>query len=369
MDNYEQALAGGDFRQRLHSKRQEVNAMLMLDEILEQPRVLAACSALNKGKIQNLTAELRRKEIKNVVIAARGTSDHAAIYAKYCIEILTGKPVSLAAPSVVTLYGGRMDYKDTLVIGVTQSGMAEDVRQVLACANAQGALSVGITNNESSPVANESAYHLYCDAGPEMSVAATKTFTTQMLLLGLLAANWGGDAKLVAALERMPGELQAVLDKSEAIIHSAGRYKFADQCFILARGLLYSVALEAALKIQETTYTSAKAYPISDFYHGPLAMVEKNTPVIVYCGNDAAKNDALDMVKRLRALEADILAVTSNEEISVYANETLLIPDALPMAAPFHHVAAAQLFAYGLAIEKGLNPDAPRSLKKVTITK
>ncbi len=343
--------------------------MHMLDEIMDQPRVLRDCGTLNIDKIRAITQEAIRNNIRNVVIAARGTSDHAAVYAKYCIEILTGKPVSLAAPSVITLYGSRMDYKNALVIGVTQSGMAEDVREVLKCANGQGALTVAITNSENSPIAKEAQYHLYCNAGPEKSVAATKTFMSELFILEVLAASWNGEDSLIRSLRNMPDALERQLEKADEVIRAAGRYKFAEKCIILARGLLYPVALEAALKIQETTYMGAKAYAISDFWHGPLAMIEKNTPVILYASSDAAKKDALDIARQLRKMDADILMVTDSTDLAEYANETVFVPSAEPLVEPFHHVAVAQLFAYGLATQKGLSPDEPRSLKKITVTK
>lgn len=343
--------------------------MYMYDEIFEQPRVLRECAALNIDIIKAVICELKTRQINNVVIAARGTSDNAATYAKYCIEILTGKPVSLAAPSVITLYKSVMDYKNSLVIGISQSGMAEDVREVLECANQQGACTVCITNAKGSPLDIEAKYPLYCNAGPERSVAATKTFLSEMFIVEAIAALWEENEDIISSLLCVPDALERQLERSEEAIEAAGRYKFADKCLILARGLLYPVALEAALKLQETSYISAKAYAISDFLHGPLAIIEKNTPVILFCGNDAAKQNATAMARKLKDMGADILSFTDSNYQGLGADQTIYVPSADSFAEPFHYALAAQLFAYGMAVHKEINPDMPRNLTKVTVTK
>jgi len=343
--------------------------MFMKMEILEQPKVLVDCREYNREIIIELAKKLRKSDFQNVIIAARGTSDHAAIYAKYCIEILTGIPVSLAAPSVVSIYKRNMDYSKSLVIGISQSGEAQDVNDILTHAREQNACTIAITNFENSPLAKTAEHHLFLNAGVEKSVAATKTFLTQLFLIIELVAYWVEDAELLEALQRLPEVLNKQINESGEIEKATERYKFIDKCVVLARGVLYPIALEAALKIMETSNFFARAFAISDFYHGPLALIEKNLPVLILSSNDATKKDAIDVANRLQQMEADILVSTSSDEITGYANEIIRIPKVHPLIEPLHHVVSMQLFAYYLALQKGLNPDVPRNLKKVTITR
>lgn len=341
----------------------------MYDEILEQPSIINECRDANADLIERVAANIKNKKPGCVIIAARGTSDHAAIYAKYCFEIMTGIPVSLAAPSVVTLYSGKIDYRDTVVVGITQSGMAEDVRLLIKEAREQGALTIACTNVLSSPVANEAEFHLYCNAGKEKSVAATKTFMAQLYLMAQLVAHLAGDDKLIHSLNGLSGGVQAILLGAEDIIAKMKDYALMDRCFILGRGFVYPIVREAALKMQETTYTLSYAYAISDFWHGPLAMVTQGTPVFLYGSGGAVLQDETAMMKKLKEIGADIMAITENKTIAGMANRYVMIPEAEPAVLPFYHLVVAQLFAYGLTQAKGLDPDNPRYLNKVTITK
>lgn len=346
--------------------------MYMYEEIMEQPDVLSRCLDTNIDVVKQAVEEIKGTDINNIVIAARGTSDHAAIYAKYCFEIKTGLPVSLAAPSVITLYKGKMDYKKSLVIGISQSGMAEDVRCVLETAKAQQALTIACTNSKGSPVASQARYHLFTNAGEEKSVAATKTFLSQMYVLSLFAAVWSDEASMQYGLISLPDILKKQLltkENIEVVFEEAKRYSALGTCFVLARGLLYPVALEAALKIQETSYIHAHGYPISDFWHGPLAMVSQGTQVILYGNDDEALSDEIRIAEKLRELGAQILVITDTERLRTYADRSITIPKVSYTESAFVHAVIAQLFAYGIAVSKGLSPDKPRSLKKVTITK
>jgi glucosamine--fructose-6-phosphate aminotransferase (isomerizing) len=343
--------------------------MHMYDEILEQPKILKECREVNVESIERVVKSIKKKKPDCIIIAARGTSDHAAIYARYCFEIMTGIPVSLAAPSVVTLYNGKMDYRDTAVIGITQSGMAEDVRLLIREARSQGALTIACTNVLSSPVAQEAEFSLYCNAGKERSVAATKTFMAQLYLMAQLVAHLAGDKKLIGALDGLSDNVQALLKKADEIAGEMRNYAAMDRCFILGRGFVYPIVREAALKMQETTYTLSYAYAISDFWHGPLAMVTKGTPVFLYSSGGAVLQDEIAMMEKLREIGADIMAIAADKSIADMAGRSVIIPEAQPAVLPFYHLVVAQLFAYGLTQAKGLDPDNPRYLNKVTITK
>ncbi|PWM44010.1 MAG: glutamine--fructose-6-phosphate aminotransferase [Clostridiales bacterium] len=345
---------------------------LMQKEIFEQPEALKNCLSYNKETFEKLVADIKKAGITNVVIAARGTSDHAGIYGKYLIESYVGVPVGLSAPSAVTLYGGNIRYNNMLVIGISQSGKAADVLAVMDQAKKNGALTCTITNTEDSPLAECADYHLFCNAGLESSVAATKTFGTQLYIMAHLALMWAGRDDMVKMLEEVPAKMQQVIEDNDKVKALATRARFMTDCFILSRGITYPMALEAALKVQETNYVRAKAYPISDFHHGPFAMVDDGTPVFVYAGSgEQTQKDSLEMIEKLHNVGADVLVVSANDKLLEAGDVSFKIPnsgdnDFMDM---FSFAVFGQLFACNLAAVKGRNPDAPRGLKKVTITK
>ncbi|MBC7961271.1 MAG: SIS domain-containing protein [Vallitaleaceae bacterium] len=342
----------------------------MWEEILEQPKVLSRCLEINLDSIRNIVKEINKSDINSVVIAARGTSDHAAVYGKYIIELMTGLPVSLAAPSVFTVYQKKLKLKGCLVIGVSQSGKAADVLEVIRGAKEDGAITVSITNFEDSPLALEADFHLNCACEIEKSVAATKTFTAQMFLLANLVAIWTENEDLKRELELLPFKIEETFEISEQIIADVKRYRFMSECFVLARGINYAVALEASLKIQETTYVRARAYATSDFHHGPFAMIDKDMPVLVFAPNGVSLRDVTEMIHKLKQQGADITVISNNEEVLKLGDCHFKIPQSdNDMITPFLNVVVAQMFACQLALLKGLNPDSPRGLNKVTITR
>lgn len=343
---------------------------LMWQEIMEQPKVLENCLVENKNTIDAIVARLKQSEIRNVIIVARGTSDHAAVYGKYIIEIKKGIPVMLAAPSVFTMYNKMLKMENSLVIGVSQSGKAADVLEVISSAKKQGAPTISITNHQDSPLAKEADFHLYCAAGLEKSVAATKTFTSQIYLLAQLVAAWADDGEFKKQLSEVPSILTETFKLEEQISEIAERYRFMNECFVLARGINYSVALETALKIQETTYVRAKGFATSDFHHGPFAMIDDHMPCIVFAPKGESLKDIKEMILKLKNAGADILTVSNDNEIMSMGSCSIKIPDITnDFITPFINVAVGQMFACNLSLTRGLNPDAPRGLNKVTITR
>jgi glucosamine--fructose-6-phosphate aminotransferase (isomerizing) len=342
----------------------------MWNEIQEQPEVLGRCLGSNKAVIQKLVEEIKSRNIESIYIAARGTSDHAGIYGKYVIESVVGIPVGLAAPSVQTIYYKSINFRNCLVMAISQSGKAADALEVLKDANKQGALTVSITNFTDSPLAEEAKYHLFCDAGLEKSVAATKTFTTEMILLAQLAAEWSNNNDLKKELSELPGKLTRVFEISDTIKEKAERYRFINECFVLSRGINYPIALESALKIQETTYTRAKAFATSDFQHGPIAMIDRNIPVVMYIPGGPCYDDVLSMAKRLKESDIELIVVSDRQEALDLGTTAFKIPEiGNDIISPFYNVIVAQMFAMRLALAKGLDPDSPRGLKKITVTK
>ncbi|MEG0771497.1 MAG: SIS domain-containing protein [Clostridia bacterium] len=343
----------------------------MLKEILEQPSVLGNVEKANESTLKALVSELNERKVTHATFAARGTSDHASIYGQYVLGKFKGVVSSLALPSCITLYDGKLSLENDLVFGVSQSGKAADALAVIEQGNAAGAVTVAITNDETSPLAKQAKYHLFCNAGLEESVAATKTFTSQMFLLGLVAAYWSNNSEFLAALREVPQFAQQMLDTcQDDIISKVPKFRFMKEGFVLSRGYSYAVALEAALKIQETCYIKMKGYAISDFYHGPLAQLDKDVPVIIFANNGKIANDVKEIVAKVTEIGIDPLIVTNDIALSEKKENTVLIPDTgCEATEAFLYAIFAQRFAECLSTSKNLCPDTPRLLKKVTITK
>src|SRR5437867_6086374 len=252
----------------------------MLQEIAEQPTALAQTIQEEREKIVRLGRFLKQRDIDLIVIVARGSSDNAALFGRYLLEITTGIPVSLSAPSVHTLYGAKLKLKHALVIGVSQSGEGEDINHVLENAHSSGAYTVGITNEPASSMTKIVDETLLMHGGRERSVAATKTFTGQMMLFYMLAAVLAKDG-LVIKYQTIPALVERALEQKPAIVELVQRYVFMENCVVVGRGLAYANAYEFALKLMETCYVVAERFSSADFLHGPLAMIERHFPVIL----------------------------------------------------------------------------------------
>lgn len=338
----------------------------MLEEIAEQPSVLEKTIVSEKAKLKKLGATLRAKEIDLIVIAARGSSDNAAFFGRYLLEITTGIPVSLSAPSVYTLYNARLNLKRALVIGVSQSGAGADINQVLEAAKKSGAFTLGITNEAESAMVKIADECLLIHAGREKSVAATKTYTGQMLHFYLLASIL---SERKFDYERIPQFTAQTLDLKSEIEELVQRYVFMENCVVVGRGLNYGNAYELALKLMETCYVVAERFSSADFFHGPLAIIERRFPAVMFAPKGVTQQSNLDLLARLKELHADSLAITNDPKIARMSSRSLLLPEAIDeFLSPIPFIVPAQLFAALLAEAKGLNPDAPRSLTKVTKT-
>ena len=344
---------------------------LMLKEILEESKILPTLEEVNASTFSGLCEVLRKRKIKNVTLAARGTSDHAAIYGQYLLSIVCGVTAGLAVPSAISLYGADIDLSDTLVIAISQSGKAADALAVIEAGNRHGAETLAITNYTDSPLAKAAKWHLFCNAGEEKAVAATKTFTAQLALTYLLAAHWAKREDMLSAFPSLAEKLNELAKKAEKEIKSiALPYRYMDNGFVLSRGIGYPIALETMLKIQETCYARIKGYSSADFYHGPIAQIERDTPVILYLLKGSAFNDNMEMANKLRGLGVEPFIVTDSKELHAEAPCSYLIPEAdHELAAPIILAEFAQLFAEALCALKGLDPDTPRNLNKVTVTR
>jgi glutamine---fructose-6-phosphate transaminase (isomerizing) len=342
----------------------------MLDEIRQQPDVIANIVERNGKAAQALAAEMKRRNIDLVVLAARGTSDNAAICGKYMIELVNGLPVSLAAPSIVTIYGAKLRLERALVIGVSQSGKALDVVEYLQQAKEMGALTAAITNEADSELAKAADHLLLCHAGIEKGIAATKTYTATLGALYMLTAAFAESDDLLTKLRRTADLMKETLSCEEHIAELAERYRYMEDCFMIARGVNHATAAEAALKMGETSYTGCKPYSAADFLHGPIAIVDHGFPCFLVAPDGKSLPMLSDLADKLRAKEAELIVISGNKNMLSKATRAIPIPvEVDELFSPLVYVIAAQFFAYHLAVTKGYDPDHPRGLSKVTLTR
>ncbi|MDR5693847.1 MAG: SIS domain-containing protein [Armatimonadota bacterium] len=340
----------------------------MLQEIQEQPMVVERILQ-ESPRIRRLARRIRRRDPWFVVMAARGTSDNAALYGKYLFETLLGLPVSLAAPSVITLYSSRLRLQKSLVLGISQSGESLDIVEFLRAARRLGALTVAITNHERSTLARNAHEVLLCYAGEERSIAATKTYMGQLTVLAFLAATWGELGDLERGLQNLPRALEEVLKRKEEIAERVSRYRYMGECIVSARGYNYATAKEAALKLKETCYVLAEALSSADLLHGPIAIVERDFPVFLFAPTGKAYGHLLELTERLVAQGAEVVVFSDAQEILKKGTVPIPVPVSVPEeVTPHVLIIPAQLFAYHLALAKGLDPDYPRGLRKITRT-
>jgi len=348
----------------------------MLEEIRQQPAALERTLKSQLARVERLKARLDRDKPQLVMLAARGTSDNAALFGRYLLPITTGMPVSLAAPSIFTLYGAKLDLRHTLTIGVSQSGESTDINMVLERARAQGAITIGITNESASSMAKIAEYPFLVRAGAERSVAATKTYTSQLLTFYLIAYALGARLSL-DDLRRLPEWTEQALRLEPEIAALSERYRFMERAAVVGRGLNYANAFEFGLKLMETSYIVAERFSSADFLHGPIAMVERSFPMFLFAPPGPTWPSTIQMIERLRQLKAETLVITEKRNLSeLGGTRCICLPMKLAVRGakpeevytPIPYIVPAQLFAASLAACKGFNPDHPRTISKVTQT-
>ncbi|HEX5501165.1 MAG TPA: SIS domain-containing protein [Thermomicrobiales bacterium] len=342
-------------------------------EIGEQPEVLAGLLDLERANVARIAAAVRARDVGFVVIAARGTSDNAARYAQYVFGARNRLPVALAAPSLFTLYAAPPDLRRALVLGISQSGESPDILAVVAEGRRQGAPTLAITNAPESPLGRAAEFVLPLHAERERSVAATKTYTAQLLALAMLSAAFDGAEGSEDAwrdLAAAPGAVGAALTLGDEIARRAERYRYVDRLVTSGRGYSYGTAFELALKLKETCYILAEPYSPPDFLHGPVAIIDEGFPGLLVAPGGAAYDDMLAFARTLHERGAELIAITDREELLALAHTPLRLPATLPeWLAPLAAVVPGQLLALHLARTKGLDPDRPRGLSKVTRTR
>ncbi len=350
---------------------------LLLSEIGEQPQVLRGILERSRRlEILALGRSLFDPMPPFAVLAARGTSDHAAVFMKYLLETRLGLPVSLAAPSVVTLYERTPAFAHSVVIAVSQSGRSPDLVAVLEHARTAGARTLAVVNEVDSPLAKAADHVLDIGAGPERSVAATKSFVAQLLSLGLLVVGAeGSDAG--QAYDRAETEFGALAEATsevlaersvQAIEAMARRLALYDRAFVAGRGYQYPIALEVALKLKEMAGVLGEGYSAADLRHGPIALAGPEMPLVVIGGRGRTEPDLDALLVAARTLKSPLAVLTDAVELSQRADMSVILPTVSELAAPVVSAVAGQRLAFAWARARGIHPGTPPAIHKVTET-
>jgi glutamine---fructose-6-phosphate transaminase (isomerizing) len=336
----------------------------MRQEIDEIPEAAARLLDRSAADLQKAGKALRDKDPAFLVTIARGSSDHAATFIKYAIELTAGRPVASLGPSLASIYGANLQLGGGAAIAISQSGKSPDIVAMAEAATKGGAVTIALTNTLPSPIADASLHAVDISAGPEVAVAATKSFVNSIVAGLALLAEWTGDVPLKTAVRALPGHLEhsVGLDWS-AFANELGE---AESLYMLGRGPALAIASEAALKFKETSNMHAEAYSAAEVLHGPVALVEKRFPVLTFAARDAAETATAEIVDKLAGKGA--LAFATSEMVKAARRLPFVatghpLTDALSLIVPFYG------FVESWSRSKGFDPDQPAALKKVTETR
>jgi glucosamine--fructose-6-phosphate aminotransferase (isomerizing) len=337
---------------------------LMAKETAEAPDAVARMLSENKSICEDLAQRLKPSPPHLIVTCARGTSDHAATYAKYLLETRIGIPVASAAPSVSSVYHSPQAMRGALFLAISQSGKSPDLVAAASLAKQAGALVVAIVNTTESPLADAADIVLPLHAGPELSVAATKSFITSLASILQIVTLWRGDKTTKCTLQDLPEHLTRALE----LDWSAAAQPIADteNLFVVGRGLGFGIAQEAALKLKETSCLHAEAFSAAEVQHGPMALVGPGFPVLMFSQEDKTENSVINLANTFSTRSEQIF-LTSYK--SSAATPLPALPNLDPAMAPIAHIQTFYGLAEKIARLRGLNPDEPPHLKKVTETR
>ncbi len=341
----------------------------LYQEIHEQPGALARLLASERQTVAALAGEIKHRGIGHVFIAARGTSDNAARYAQYLLGAHNRLPVGLTTPSLFTIYRQPPHFGNALVLGISQSGQSPDIVSVLAEARQQGALTAAITNIPGSDLGQAADFVVDLHAGEERSVAATKTYTSELAAIALLSTALAEDAGMARDLEQVPAYVAQALAAHSQIGQVAERYRYMEACVTIGRGFNYCTAFELALKLKELTYTVVEPYSSADFLHGPLALIADGFPVVVIAPSGRMLEEMKAFMVTARERQAELLVISDDPAALAMGRIPLRLPAGPPeWLSPIVAIIPGQLFAMHLAYARDYNPDAPRAIRKVTET-
>jgi glucosamine 6-phosphate synthetase-like amidotransferase/phosphosugar isomerase protein len=345
----------------------------MRAEIAEQPQALRR--TLDALLPQAGALEALGRETRQVLFIARGSSDNAAVYGQYLCSVRAGRLASLASPSLATVYRADLDLDGVLAVALSQSGATGEIVTTLEWARRCGARTVAVTNAAGSPLTEAADVALVTQAGSELAVPATKTYTTQLAALAVLALSMGrgpGPAPPGAGLEALwgvPDAMEAMLEVAPAAEALAGRLTDADTLVVSGRGFAYSTALELSLKLKETCYVTAVGLSYADLVHGPIAILDAGTPALLVAAADGPMlPEMTGLARRIAATGADVYGIGGDHDFAAACRSTLPGPALPEHLAPLALVVPGQLLAEALARARGLDPDVPRGLDKVTQT-
>ncbi len=356
----------------------------MLKEIYEQPetiknamrgRLIPSAGDVRLGGLEMVTKELR--DIRRVVLIGCGTSWHASLIGEYMIEEIARLPVEVEYASEFRYRNPIME-NGTIVFVISQSGETVDTLAALREASKRGVRCMGICNVVGSTIARESDGGIYIHAGPEIGVASTKAFTSQITVLSLFSLMLGRmrdvssaeGQEIIEALEALPQQVQQILKSNDEIKEISKKYYHHNNFLYLGRGANYPVALEGALKLKEISYVHAEGYPAAEMKHGPIALIDENMPVVFICPSDSAYQKIIGNICEVKARKGKIIAITNegNKEVLEMADHVVFIPRTLDFLYPILTVIPLQLLAYHIAVLRGCNVDQPRNLaKSVTV--
>lgn len=335
----------------------------MAREVAEIPEAAARFLSQSRPALEAAAHAMRALDPSLVVTVARGSSDHAATYLKYAVELVAGIPVASVGPSVTSVYHRPLRLGRAVCIGISQSGRSPDIVEMMRAAGSGGALTIAITNFADSPMATASAHCLPLLAGAEQSVAATKTFVTSVLAALALVAEWQDDAPLRAAVQALPDAFAAALTLDWSPL--AARLTRAQSAYVLGRGPAFAIASESALKLKETCGLHAEAYSAAEVLHGPSAIVQSGFPILALAVDDAAQAGVIQTAERLAAQGADVFIT------GAAANGATTLPSVANqhgITAPLVLAVSFYAFVEALARRRGFDPDTPPHLRKVTET-
>ena len=344
--------------------------MTLHSEIFEQPQRLASLFEKQKQTVLEIAKAIQSRNVQYAFLAARGTSDNAGRYANYLWGAHNGIPLALATPSLFTYYQSPPRLNNALVVGVSQSGQSPDIVSVLEEGRRQNCLTLAITNIPNSPLAKTADFVLDIQAGDEKAVAATKTYTTELMAIAMLSAALSNSKQYWDELASVSKWTEQALALDEQIAQMTQRYRYMNQCVVLGRGFNYATAFEWALKLKELTYVIAEPYSSADFQHGPIAMVEGGFPVLAVAPNGRVQESMRDMLTGLRKQkDAELVIISDDADMLTLAQSPIQLPPHIPeWLTPLVSILPAQLFACHLTRVKGYDTEKPRSITKVTET-
>lgn len=335
----------------------------MRREVLEIPAAVETLLTKGQSDITSTADALAERDPAFFVSIARGSSDHAATYFKYASELIAGIPVASVGPSVASIYGRTLKLQDSACLAVSQSGKSPDIVQMADMARRQGALSIALTNHRESDLAHASSHTLDLHAGAEVSVAATKTFVTSVVSAIWLLAEWRKDADLLAAIRQLP----AILEQSAMMDWGAlgEQITSCQSLYCLGRGPTLAISNEAALKFKETCQLHAESYSSAEVLHGPVSIIGREFPVLALCAADRAEQALVDVADEIAGKGAMVFATSTKAK---RANLLKSVRTRHPLTDPISLIVSFYALVEQFARSRGINPDEPRHLKKVTET-